>query len=214
MHYPLYLRRIDYGSFTTEIFMPDEEEVKKIYKREKSLHPDIDFPFWTRLWPSAIALSIFLRENEEMVSGKTVLELGAGLGLPSVVAAAKALRVTGSDYIEAALETMVKSFSHHGFRNANSVRIDVKDYPEGLYADIVLLSDVNYDPGLFPGLIKLLDRFLENGSTIILSTPQRIMASAFIESLLTKIKSHQLFGIKENNEAVRISVFVFGTSPD
>lgn len=209
MHYPVYLRTIEYEPYSTEIFMPDEEEVKKIYEREKSLHPDIDFPFWTRLWPSAIALSIFLRENEGLIKGKKVLELGAGLGLPSVVAATKAQSVTSSDHIDAAVETMVKSFSYHGFNNANSVRIDVRGIPEELQGDLLLLSDVNYDPQLFPDLMKLVKRFLKNGSTIILSTPQRIMGSAFIESLMPYMKSHQLFEIKETKDIARISVFVF-----
>lgn len=209
MHYPVYLRTIEYEPYSTEIFMPDEEEVKKIYEREKSLHPDIDFPFWTRLWPSAIALSIFLRENEGLIKGKKVLELGAGLGLPSVVAATKAQSVTSSDHIDAAVETMAKSFSHHGFKNANSVRIDVRGIPEELQGDLLLLSDVNYDPQLFPDLMKLVKRFLKNGSTIILSTPQRIMGSAFIESLMPYMKSHQLFEIKETKDIARISVFVF-----
>ncbi len=209
MHYPVYLRTIEYEPYSTEIFMPDEEEVKKIYEREKSLHPDIDFPFWTRLWPSAIALSIFLRENEGLIKGKKVLELGAGLGLPSVVAATKAQSVTSSDHIDAAVETMAKSFSHHGFKNANSVRIDVRGIPEELQGDLLLLSDINYDPQLFPDLMKLVKRFLKNGSTIILSTPQRIMGSAFIESLMPYMKSHQLFEIKETKDIARISVFVF-----
>ena len=209
MHYPVYLRTIEYEPYSTEIFMPDEEEVKKIYEREKSLDPDIDFPFWTRLWPSAIALSIFLRENEGLIKGKKVLELGAGLGLPSVVAATKAQSVTSSDHIDAAVETMAKSFSHHGFKNANSVRIDVRGIPEELQGDLLLLSDVNYDPQLFPDLMKLVKRFLKNGSTIILSTPQRIMGSAFIESLMPYMKSHQLFEIKETKDIARISVFVF-----
>ena len=209
MHYPVYLRTIEYEPYSTEIFMPDEEEVKKIYEREKSHYPDIDFPFWTRLWPSAIALSIFLRENEGLIKGKKVLELGAGLGLPSVVAATKAQSVTSSDHIDAAVETMAKSFSHHRFKNANSVRIDVRGIPEELQGDLLLLSDVNYDPQLFPDLMKLVKRFLKNGSTIILSTPQRIMGSAFIESLMPYMKSHQLFEIKETKDIARISVFVF-----
>ncbi|MCG7857717.1 hypothetical protein MD537_12085 [Flavihumibacter sediminis] len=210
MHYPVYLRTIEYGPYSMEIFMPEEEEVKKIYEREKSFRPDIDFPFWTRLWPSAIALSIFLRENEDLIEGKKLLELGAGLGLPSVVAATIAQSVTSSDHIDAAVETMVKSFSYHGFKNANSVRIDVRDIPVELQTDILLLSDINYDPHLFPDLIKLVTRFLENGTTIILSTPQRIMGSAFIELLMPYMKTHQLFEIKEKKDIASISVFVFG----
>src|SRR5688572_33367426 len=48
------------------------------------------FPYTTlfrsQVWPSAIALSEFIVSNQQLVHNKNILELGAGLGLPSLVA--------------------------------------------------------------------------------------------------------------------------------
>lgn len=46
-----------------------------------------DFPYWSKCWPSAIALSNFIAKNQALIQDKQVLELATGLGLPSLVAA-------------------------------------------------------------------------------------------------------------------------------
>ena len=44
-------------------------------------------PYWARPWPSAVALAAALLERPELVAGKTVADLGAGLGLAGIAAA-------------------------------------------------------------------------------------------------------------------------------
>lgn len=44
-------------------------------------------PYWARPWPSAVALATALLQRPELVAGKTVAELGAGLGLAGIAAA-------------------------------------------------------------------------------------------------------------------------------
>ncbi len=43
--------------------------------------------YWTRAWPSAIALASIILERPELVAGKRVADLGAGLGLAGLAAA-------------------------------------------------------------------------------------------------------------------------------
>ena len=64
---------------------------------------DERIPYWTEIWPSALALSVFILNNKDRVKGKTVLELGAGMGLPSLVAASYTSAVVCSDYLTDAL---------------------------------------------------------------------------------------------------------------
>jgi len=45
------------------------------------------FYFSTNRWNAARALARFLQRNPELYAGRTVLELGAGGGLPGLVAA-------------------------------------------------------------------------------------------------------------------------------
>ena len=55
------------------------------------------FPFWIRLWEAAIVLAEFIA-GQPRRDGATLLELGAGLGAPGLVAAAAGYQVTLSDY--------------------------------------------------------------------------------------------------------------------
>ena len=42
-------------------------------------------PYFGILWPAAEALSIYLNEHPALIKNKSVLELGCGLGYPSLV---------------------------------------------------------------------------------------------------------------------------------
>jgi predicted nicotinamide N-methyase len=44
-------------------------------------------PYWTRVWPSAIALAQQLLQRPQLVAGKKVADLGAGLGVAGIAAA-------------------------------------------------------------------------------------------------------------------------------
>ena len=59
---------------------------------------DSKIPYWAEIWPSAIALSEAIL-NEPMLEGQMYLELGAGLGLTSCVAAHRGARVIATDYL-------------------------------------------------------------------------------------------------------------------
>eukprot|EP00929_Paragymnodinium_shiwhaense_P045434 TRINITY_DN23213_c0_g1_i1.p1 TRINITY_DN23213_c0_g1~~TRINITY_DN23213_c0_g1_i1.p1 ORF type:complete len:245 (+),score=42.75 TRINITY_DN23213_c0_g1_i1:218-952(+) len=67
-----------------------------------AVHEELDDPssyalYANCLWAGAVYLSALLREHSWMVRGRTVLEIGAGLGLPSVVAAALSATVTSTE---------------------------------------------------------------------------------------------------------------------
>lgn len=44
-------------------------------------------PYWTRVWPSAVALAHQLLKRPELVRGATVADLGSGLGVAGLAAA-------------------------------------------------------------------------------------------------------------------------------
>ena len=65
-----------------------------------------------------------------------------------------------------------------------SAQIDWTDFPSTLEFDLLILSDVNYNPGDFDILLKLIDNMLAKGVSIILSTPQRLAGRRFVEQLI------------------------------
>ena len=63
---------------------------------------DERLPYWAELWTSAIALARALRTNADL-KGKSLLDLGCGLGLTGIAAAQAGAHVTMTDYDDDAL---------------------------------------------------------------------------------------------------------------
>ncbi|OQP68304.1 class I SAM-dependent methyltransferase [Niastella populi] len=179
----LQLQHIERPGYTINLFVPDAQEVQNDYFRQKQVHTDVPFPHWTKLWPAALALADYIQQHPELVQGKHVLELAAGLGLPSFVAAHYAKTVCCSDYLEAAVTCMNASAKHLQLSNITCRLLNWNQLPAGLTADVLLLSDINYDPEQFNQLYEVLHQFIQQGTAILLTTPQRLMARPFIEKL-------------------------------
>ena len=157
-------------------------------RRTKSGIPKPHFPFWAKIWPSALAMAEYLQRNQDMLNGKKVLEMAAGLGLPSIVAAIYAEQVCCSDYMQDAVDVAKKNMVLNQLPNVDCRVFNWRHLPDDLSADILLLSDVNYEPAEFDQLISVCQKFLLNGTTIILTTLGRIMAKDFIDRLYNRVK--------------------------
>jgi predicted nicotinamide N-methyase len=106
---------------------------------EKAFARDEFLPYWAELWPAATALAAALPP----VAGLRVVELGCGLGLPSLVAAARGAEVTATDWAAEAVELLRENAA----RNGLSVHAEVRDWrepwPERF--DLVMAADVLYE---------------------------------------------------------------------
>jgi predicted nicotinamide N-methyase len=163
--------------------VPDPESVRQNYTADKKRNPEAPFPFWAKIWPSAIALAEYLNQNPDFIKGKRVLELAGGLGLPSILASHYAEKVCCSDYLEEAVAVVRQTVLHNRLYNIDCAVYNWNSLPEELSADVLLLSDVNYEPEVFDQLIMVCEKFLFSGTTIILTTPGRIVAKEFIYRL-------------------------------
>lgn len=179
MKFPLRLETVAVGRRSVELFVPDAAAVRQAYEGG-----EISFPYWSKLWPAGVALANFLERHPQYVSGKEVTELGAGLGLPSLVAAAYAASVCCTDVQPEAVDCVQRSAAHLALKNFTAVVHDWRQASGEINADVLLLSDVNYEPAAFEALTEVIHRFLARGAAVILSTPQRLMAKDFITPLL------------------------------
>jgi len=181
--------------FDLDILLPDPEEVKKVFENHQAAGLEKPFPFWTRIWPSAMAMTIFIGNNAHYVAGKDVLELGAGLAIPSFIASRYAGQVLASDHIDEAIWLLRKNISELKISNIRAEQLDWNELPEDIHADTVIMSDVNYSPQSFHPLSKVINRYLNAGSDIILSTPGRIAAKSFLDFLLPYIAVREVIDI-------------------
>lgn len=207
MTYPLIL-----SSFPAdiELLIPDHLQVKPVYEQLLAADSSTPFPFWAKVWASAKALASFLTDHPELVANKSVLEIGAGIGLPSFTIAKQTATLIISDYNADAAALLRKNIQQLGLTNTSAMQLDWNDFPQNLTADVVLLSDVNYAPDQFQNLQQLIHRFLDRGATIILATPQRMMGVPFVEALDKYIKESHVTETKEGKETVLVAVLVLG----
>jgi predicted nicotinamide N-methyase len=205
MQYPVELTQI---SAEKAIYIPAYESVKAIYTDLLTVDPATPFPYWAKVWPSAIALVKVLQKHPSLIRDKKVLELGAGIGLPSLLMASEAKTIQVSDYDSEAVELLRKNIAHLQLQNVQALQMDWNDLPENIDPEVIILSDVNYDPTQFETLTKLIEKFIHQGSAIILSTPQRIMASPFVLTLSEFIIADYLEMVDENGVTKEISILV------
>jgi predicted nicotinamide N-methyase len=106
---------------------------------EQAFADDEFLPYWAELWPAATALAEALPD----VAGQRVVELGCGLGVPSLVAAARGAQVTATDWASDAIELLRRNAE----RNELTVRAEVRDWrePWDERFDLVLAADVLYE---------------------------------------------------------------------
>ena len=205
MQYPVQLTQI---SAEKAIYVPVYDAVKAIYTDLLAMDPASPFPYWAKVWPSAIALVKVLQTHPSLIRDKKVLELGAGIGLPSLLMASEAKTIQVSDYDLDAVELLRKNIAHLQLQNVQALQMDWNDLPENIKPEVIILSDVSYDPTQFETLTKLIEKFIHKGCAIILSTPQRIMASPFVLTLSEFIIADYLEMVDENGVTKEISILV------
>jgi predicted nicotinamide N-methyase len=205
MSYPDILLEIQKGF---SLYVPDPEQTKRVYEQLCAKDPATPFPFWAKIWPSAIALADFLQQQPHWIKDKQVLELGAGIGLPSLRMAQQAAGMLISDHAPEAVALLQKNIQYLGLVNVNAAHLDWNDLPEGIRADTLLLSDINYAPEQFAPLLGLIRKMLAQGTTIVLATPQRITITPFAEAIQPYIKDSVLQTVLENGQPVEIRILV------
>jgi predicted nicotinamide N-methyase len=207
-NYEFTVREIQTGSRTLKVWTPNPEQVKRDYEERQGQGDQHDFPFWTKIWPSSLALSSFIEKNYEFVQGKTVLEVGAGLGLPSMIASYYARLVVCTDYLPEAVDVISKNAELNDLPNMHGQLLDWSSGEIDFEFDVLLASDINYDTMQFDHVLFLFNQTLAKGKSILLSTPDRLQSRKFMNYLESKIVHTEQFEYRENHPAVIIGVFL------
>ncbi|RFM30128.1 class I SAM-dependent methyltransferase [Deminuibacter soli] len=198
---------IQQPAYNVSLYIPDATRVQETFAQQKAADAAAPLPYWAKLWPAALAMGSFITEHPEYVQGKHVLELAAGLGLPSLVAAPLAGRVVCSDYLPEAVDTLALSVQRNQFSNVDCQLLNWHYLPENLTADTLIMSDINYDTAEFEQLYIVLEKFIQAGTTILLSTPQRLMGKPFIERISQWVTVCAETAVTHQSATTFISVF-------
>jgi predicted nicotinamide N-methyase len=135
-------------------------------------------PYWSVLWRSGVALGREVAESP--VAGLRVVELGCGLGVPSLVAARAGATVLATDACPEALELVGRSARESRLTVATArVEWDAVDelVARGPF-DLVLAADVLYRDTNVEQLLALLPRL---GREAWIADPGRPPAASLFE---------------------------------
>jgi predicted nicotinamide N-methyase len=138
-------------------------------------------PYGIVLWPAAIALAHEVASRP--VGGMRVLELGAGTGLPGIVAASLGARVVQTDRQEVALFVCKKNAERNGITTIQHRAADWTAWEDREPYDLILASDVLYADAMHPHLRRIFEANLAPGGTILLSDPFRKDSLALLEAM-------------------------------
>lgn len=145
---------------------------------------DERLPYWADLWPSALVLAAEIAADGP--AGKTVLELGCGVGLPAVVAAGCGARVLASDWYPEAL-----AFAEHNASRAGvtieTLAADWSAPPPQLVAsgpfDLVIGADILYEDRNGQALTRLLPHLVAPDGEVVVTDPRRPNVTALVDPL-------------------------------
>jgi predicted nicotinamide N-methyase len=118
-----------------------------------------------------------------------VLELGCGLGIPSLVAAARGARVLATDWSQDALDLLAANGARNGVElEVARIRWDEPERLPGPWA-LVLAADVLYEHRNVAQLLTLLERL---GAEVLLAEPGRPPATAFFREARARWQVEEL----------------------
>ena len=145
---------------------------------EASFDEEEFLPYWAELWPSGLALARHVATRE--LNGSRVLELGCGLGLPSLAAAMRGADVLATDWAEDAIELLRTNAERKGVL-LRVARVRWSE-PEPLLRaapwDLVLGADLLYEARNGEQLAELLPLL---GGEMLLAEPGRPYATEFLD---------------------------------
>lgn len=155
-------------------------------------------PYFGVVWPSAQALCQALAGEKASLCGLSILELGCGLGLPSLCCAKNGAMVTAVDFHPEVPKFLSRNISLNSISNLNFVHLDWRSNETclGQY-DRVIGSDILYESQHPEPVARTLARHCNPEGRIILADPARPYLQHFADEM-------KKLGFEESNQIIQV----------
>jgi predicted nicotinamide N-methyase len=180
--YPLHEYRLrlagrEWGILHTSAVLSHADEASYLNEMRERL------PYGVVLWPAAIALAHEVAARVDDFRGRRVLELGAGTGLPGIVASSLGARVVQTDRMELAMAVCRRNGERNGAGGIEHRLVDWTEWDDAERYDWIIGSDILYGETLHPHLRRIFERNLAPGGRVLLSDPFRAVSLRLLEAL-------------------------------
>jgi len=217
---PLLLKRV--------VKPPDADSLWEWYVEQGNHEADSS---WACVWPAAVALALHLETHPDLVCNRRVVELGAGLGIVGLTAALKgAWHVVLVDREPLALHCAMSSAAVNGIPaepflcaspKSGSISATLSDWAavsDTVNVDIVLGTEILYDPSEIPALAQSLARILGSAGVCLIADPLKERQPGCRATLMSVVKdlggatSTSELSLPGTSESVVLLSIEFGTA--
>lgn len=137
-------------------------------------------PYGLLLWESSVALAkVLAKRDRPGLEGRTVLELGCGVGLAGLVAAAHGARVVMTDYLPVAVAIAAENARRNALQNVETQLADWRDLSGAQRFDLIIGADIAYETEMHGALLKVLATSLLPHGEVLLADPSRDQGAEF-----------------------------------
>jgi len=151
-------------------------------RTEERFRDDEYLPYWAEFWPACLILADRVATWPDVTHSadpSAVLELGCGLGLLSLVAAARGYRAIASDYDEDALAFVRLSAARSGLPAPECRRIDWRQPQPGLRVERIIAAEVLYEQRWLEPIARFIASHLAPDGVAEIVDRNRQVADAF-----------------------------------
>ncbi|MEZ4863661.1 MAG: methyltransferase domain-containing protein [Caldilineaceae bacterium] len=142
-------------------------------------------PYGFLLWESAVALARWLVQHRDQVTGRRVLELGAGVGLAGLAAQQVGATVWQTDHRTDVLLLAAHNARQNGLTPSHQFVADWRAWDHDARYDLLLGADILYERAMHPHLAPIFRRNLAPGGRLLLTDPSRPQALELIAQMET-----------------------------
>jgi predicted nicotinamide N-methyase len=166
-----------------------------------------EFPLWAKIWPASWVLADYIA-GMPVEAKKQFLELGAGAGLVSIVAASFGHRITMSEHDDDALRFARANALINECSRLPIVDLDWNRPQSPGRFDYIVASEVTYKKEDCQPLVELLKACLKPDGEVILAGEMRKTSMDFYKELETGFNIRvQKKILRSDNEKVNIYLF-------
>lgn len=194
---------------TPEIKLYMAHEAEELWQKTETDLVDIGLPppYWAFAWAGGQALARYILDHPSIVTGKRILDFGAGSGLCGIAAAkAGARRVEAADIDIFAMHAIALNAA----ANDVSISVTIDDLIGNLEVawEVVLVGDVFYEEALAKRATQWLEQLVSQGSRVLVGDPGRYYLP---RERLKRLKEYQIATTREleDSDVKKTSVWLF-----